>query len=128
MRIVGHGVDIVSVQRIAQMRAQHADRFIERCFTPAEWDYARDKRREGEHLAARFAAKEAVLKALGTGLTDGISWTDIEVTRSPDGRPGVRLSGRALEIATRLGIDAWHLSLSHADSLAIASVIATAPQ
>ena len=88
MHIVGHGIDLVEVSRIAELLERHGERFLERCFTAAERGYsdASVKRRE-EHLAARFAAKEAVLKALGTGWRDGIAWTDIEVVRRPSGQP-----------------------------------------
>lgn len=124
MRIVGHGIDIVEVARIAQMAAQHSDRFLERCFTPAERAYCEPNRRVNEHLAARFAAKEAVLKALGTGLDDGLAWTEIEITRDPRGRPGIRLSGRADTLAREMGVDSWLISLSHTEHYAAASVIA----
>lgn len=122
---VAHGVDLVSVARIAQMRADHSQRFLERCFTPAEREFSLSRaRRADEHLAARFAAKEAVFKALGTGLDAGLTWTDVEVERLPSGQPVVRLHGRAVEIAAERGIRGWLISLSHTDELAIASVIA----
>lgn len=124
MRIVGHGVDLVHVERIERMLRDHADRFIERCFTPGERAYCEPMKRSGEHFAARFAAKEAVLKALGKGLTDGIAWTEIEVQRSPEGKPSIHLTGRAREIADGQGITEFFVSLSHTDSHAIASVIA----
>lgn len=123
--IVGHGVDLVDVPRIARLLAEHSDRFLSRCFTPAEAAYEHGSARYHEHLAARFAAKEAVLKALGCGLTSGIHWTEIEVVRDDAGAPGVRLTGEAAAVAARRGIGAWHLSLSHTSSLAMASVIAT---
>ena len=124
MRIVGHGIDIVEVSRIAQMRADHAERFLTRCFTEAERAYSTPNRRCDEHLAARFAAKEAVLKALGTGLTGGVEWTNIEVVRDAAGRPGLRLTGAADTLARQRGIDAWSLSMSHTDHYAVASAIA----
>lgn len=124
MRIVGHGVDLVHVERIERMLRDHADRFIERCFTPGERAYCEPMKRSGEHFAARFAAKEAVLKALGKGLSDGIAWTEIEVQRSPEGKPSIHLTGRAREIADGQGITEFFVSLSHTDSHAIASVIA----
>ncbi|MEQ9461623.1 MAG: holo-ACP synthase [Phycisphaeraceae bacterium] len=125
--VLGHGVDLTEVSRVLDLIEKHGESFLERCFTQAEAEYASDSKRFGEHLAARFAAKEAVLKALGTGLTSGISWQDIEVIRSPLGKPNVRLSGRAHDIAAELGITDWHLSLSHTAGLAMASVIATGP-
>ncbi|MBX3385053.1 MAG: holo-ACP synthase [Phycisphaeraceae bacterium] len=125
MPIVGHGVDLVETARIEQMLAEHGDRFLERCFTHHERTTAEpDNRRRFEHLAARFAAKEAAMKALGTGLADGISWTDVEVFRTPTGAPELRVTGRAHEIARARGIHRWHVSLSHTDNAAMASVIA----
>ena len=124
MAVIGHGIDIVEVARIERMLRDHGDRFAARCFTEAEREYAdRADRRRAEHYAARFACKEAVLKALGTGWKGGIEWTDIEVVRLADGRPQVRLSGRAAAIADDLGITHWHASLSHVGQAAIASVI-----
>lgn len=125
MDILAHGIDLVETDRIGRMLDEHGDRFLNRCFTPAERVYCHENdRRRLERLAARFAAKEAVLKALGTGWRDGIAWTDVEVVREVSGRPGVKLTGRASEIAKSLGIAGWLLSLSHTDSYAVASVIA----
>lgn len=124
MHVVSHGVDLVEVARIAEMLAQHPGRFRERVFTPAELEYAAAGRREAEHLAARFAAKEAAFKALGTGLSQGLSWTDVEVLRSPSGEPTLALHGRAAQIAAQKGIARMILSLSHTDTMAMASVIA----
>lgn len=108
------------------MLSRHGERFLERVFTEAERAYAdANPRRRAEHLAARFAAKEAVLKALGTGWRDGIAWTDVEVVREPSGRPGVRLHGRAAGIAAELGVSGWLLSLTHTGDTAAASAIAT---
>jgi holo-[acyl-carrier protein] synthase len=123
MNAIAHGVDIVEVSRIREMIAAHPRRFVARVFT--EHESARSAgRRRAEHLAARFAAKEAVMKALGTGLSDGIAWTDIEVVSLPTGAPSVRLHGRAAEIASDRGIDDWLISLSHIETVALASVIA----
>ena len=95
-----------------------------RVFTADEKAYAeKSRKRSAEHLAVRFAAKEAVLKALGTGWRNGIAWTDIEVVRAASGQPSLQLTGRALEIATEKGITEWHLSLSHTATLAQASVL-----
>ena len=124
MAIVGHGVDLAPVARIAAMRARHGERFLTRVFTPAERAYALDRpRRADEHLAARFAAKEAALKALGTGLTGGIRWTDVAVERE-DAGPRLELTGAAAAAAERIGAVRWHVSLSHAGGMALASVIA----
>lgn len=124
MRIVGHGIDLVSVSRIEAMIGDHADRFLQRCFTAGEREYNAGSRRYAEHIAARFAAKEAAMKALGTGLASGISWTEIEVVSEATGRPGLRVTGVAAQIAESLKIDEWWISLTHTDDHACASVIA----
>lgn len=124
MRLLGHGIDIVETGRIARMIDEHADRFLERCFTSGERAYAGDRRRRDEHLAGRFAAKEAVLKALGTGWRDGIAWTDVEVVLLPSGQPTVRLHGAAARTAGALGVAQWSLSITHTPEYAAASVIA----
>jgi holo-[acyl-carrier protein] synthase len=108
------------------MAEDHADRFLERCFTPAEREHGRGSKRYYEHLAARFATKEATMKALGLGLTSGVSWTQIEVVTGPMGEPSLSLSGAAREHALKQGLTTWAVSLSHTDDLAIASVIASA--
>jgi len=124
MSILGHGIDLVEISRISAMLDEHGQRFLDRCFTPAEQSYKADSRRRIEHLAARFAAKEAVLKAIGTGLTGGIAWTDIEVISTASGAPQLTLHASAKSAAANLGIASWVLSLTHTDSLAMASVIA----
>ena len=124
MQIIGHGIDLVEVVRIEKMLADHGQRFRDRCFTKSEQAYCdASKKRAAEHYAARFAAKEAVLKAIGTGWRDGIAWTDIEIVRLPTGRPELYLAGNAGKIAGDLGMTTWFVSLSHTDSAAIASVI-----
>ena len=124
MQIIAHGVDLVEIPRIASMLATHGERFATRCFTEAEQAYAEAGRRlRPQRYAARFACKEAVLKALGTGWAGGISWRDIEVERAPSGRPRLRLTGRCAELAEGLRISQWHVSLSHTPSSAVASVI-----
>ncbi len=124
MRIVGHGIDLVEVDRIRRMLAEHGERFLSRCFTEKEQHDSLGVRRQAEHLAARFAAKEAVLKALGTGLSHGIFWTDVEVRRGLSGKPEVHLSGKAKTIAGGRNITDWMISLTHTDRTAAASVIA----
>lgn len=125
MNVIGHGVDLVQIERIERMIEDHGARFLERCFVESELAYAQASAVvQGERIAARFAAKEAVLKALGTGLRDGIDWKDITVTRDDLGAPGVVLEGRAAEIAAERHITGWRLSLSHAGGLAMASVLA----
>lgn len=123
--IIGHGIDLIETKRIAEMVGKYGEKFMLRVFTQDERAYAEQSRkRSAEHLAVRFAAKEAVLKALGTGWRDGIAWTDIEVIRAPSGQPGIQLTGRALEMANEKGITGWLLSLSHTSVYAQASVIA----
>ncbi|MEM9373670.1 MAG: holo-ACP synthase [Planctomycetota bacterium] len=124
MPVVGHGVDLAEVARIERLLGQHPERFLERCFTADEQHDAGGGPRRGERLAARFAAKEAALKALGTGWADGIGWTDIAVRRLSSGKPELVVRGRAAEIASALGITRWHVSLTHSGAYAMASVIA----
>lgn len=124
MPIVGHGVDLVSVERIGAMIDRHGQRFLDRVFTAGEQAYCNAGKRRLEHYAARFSAKEAVLKALGTGWRDGIAWTDVEVVLEPSGKPSVQLAARAADIAASEGIARFHLSLSHSHGMAIASAIA----
>jgi holo-[acyl-carrier protein] synthase len=121
--IVAIGVDIVEVQRIKEAFARRGDRFRNRVYTEAEINYCEGRRSRLESYAARFAAKEAVMKALGTGWADGISWRNIEVVRAESGPPVIHLSGRALEQFRKLGANRIHLSLAHSRDMAIAQVI-----
>lgn len=128
MAIVGHGVDLTEVARIERMVADQGQRFLERCFTEGERAYAdRSAKRRFEHLAARFAAKEAAMKALGTGWANGVGWTDLEIVNGPEGAPSLRVHGRAADLASERGITVWHVSLTHTGSTAMASVIAEGP-
>jgi holo-[acyl-carrier protein] synthase len=125
MTLLGHGIDLVETERIARMVREHGQRFLDRCFTAAEQAYcAANSKRRIEHLSGRFAAKEAVLKAIGTGWRGGIAWTDIEVLRHESGQPYVLLSGECLRIAEKMGVKTWVLSISHVSSHAAASAIA----
>ncbi|MCH2140687.1 MAG: holo-ACP synthase [Phycisphaerales bacterium] len=119
-----HGVDVVEVSRIAALLNEHDQRFAERVFTDAERRYS-DASVGGraERYAARFAAKEAVFKALGCGWSGGTSWTDIGVEHQPGGAPIVALTGRTAELAKVNHIVDWQLSLTHAGGIAMASVI-----
>ena len=127
MPIIGHGIDIVETARIAKMIQSHGDRFLQRCFTQGERDYvAANPARQAEHLAGRFAAKEAILKVLGTGWSYGIAWTEAEVVREPSGRPVVQLHGKCAQVAKERGITHWHLSISHCQTYATASAIGEA--
>jgi len=121
--IVGTGVDITEVGRVAEAVERFGERFLRRVFTPAEVAYCSSKRNKIERLAARFAAKEAALKALGTGLRHGITWQQVEVRRQPGSRPTIALSGVAAQYAARLGVKHVSLSLSHTAEQAIAMVI-----
>jgi holo-[acyl-carrier protein] synthase len=121
--IVGTGIDIAEVPRIRQAMERHGERFLKRVFTAEEVRYCTSKANAAERLAARFAAKEAGMKAIGTGLRNGITWKDVEVVRYPGQRPQLRFSGRAAEIAQSLGCKTTHLSLSHTAEQAIAHVI-----
>jgi holo-[acyl-carrier protein] synthase len=123
--ILGHGVDIVEIDRIARALADHPQRFPERIFTVTERAYCDlAPRRRAERYAARFAVKEAVLKALGTGWTEGIAWTDLEVLRLASGEPRLLVTGRAAEVAAARGIARWLVSMSHSSDFAIGSAIA----
>ena len=122
--IAGIGVDIIEVARIAQALDRHADRFLHRMFTPQEIEYClRGESHRTRRLAARFAAKEAALKALGLGLRS-VRWTDVEVVRGELGQPSLRLHGRLAEVARELGVSQFHLSLSHCKDYAMAQVVA----
>jgi len=121
--IVGTGIDIADVPRIAAAIERFGQRFLNRVFTPDEIRYCSSKANKIERFAARFAAKEAALKALGTGLRQGISWRQVEVRREPGGRPTIHFSGKAAEIAKRLGVQHAALSLTHTEQQAMAQVI-----
>lgn len=124
MAIIGHGIDLVLIDRIGQMMDKHGRHFLDRCFTAAEQTYCQDHAHPVQHYAGRFAVKEAVLKALGTGWRGAIAWTDIDVLREISGRPSVTLGGECGRIANRLGIKRWHISISHAGDYAMASAVA----
>jgi holo-[acyl-carrier protein] synthase len=121
--IVGTGIDIAEVPRIAQAIAQFGERFLRRVFTEEEIRYCDAKANRVERYAARFAAKEAAMKALGTGWNRGVRWRDVEVSRRPGGRPTMKFYGTAAEVASQLGTRNIALSLSHTPEHAIASVI-----
>src|SRR5579885_1134731 len=120
--LVGTGIDVVEIERVAHSIARYGDRFLNKVFTPEEISYCQRKKNPAESFAARFAAKEAGAKALGTGIQHGVSWKELEVRRQPGHRPTLHLMGRALEIANRLGVAHVSLSLTHTATLAMASV------
>lgn len=121
--ILGSGIDLVEIVRIQQSVERFGQRFLDRVFTSGEQAYCMRKRNAAESLAARFAAKEAAAKALGTGISRGVHWLEIEVIREPGGRPGIRFHGRAAEVASRLGVAHTALSLTHTATLSMASVV-----
>ena len=121
--IIGSGIDLVEISRIQHSMERYGQRFLNRVFTAAEQAYCMRRRNAAESLAARFAAKEAGAKALGTGISRGVNWLELEVGREPGGRPTLRFHGRAAEIARHLGVAHTALSLTHTGDLAMASVL-----
>ena len=121
--ILGTGVDLAEVPRIRAAIERHGSRFIERIYTPPEIAYVERKANRFERYAARFAAKEAGMKAIGTGWKRGVTWRDFEVVNLPSGRPTLRLHGVASEIAQQLGVRQIWLSLTHTAELGMAHVI-----
>jgi holo-[acyl-carrier protein] synthase len=121
--IVGTGIDIIEVYRIGGAIERFGSRFLERIFTPNEIRYCQSKQNATERFAARFAAKEAALKALGTGWRLGVQWKDVEVQREPGGRPTISFVRKAADFAESLGARRASLSISHTAEQAIAQVI-----
>jgi holo-[acyl-carrier protein] synthase len=121
--IVGTGIDIAEVTRIRKSIDRFGERFLQRIYTPGEVRYCDSKANRVERYAARFAAKEAAMKALGTGWSRGVRWRDCEVVRLPGGRPTLLFHGRAGDIAARMGVKNVALSISHTAEQAFAQVI-----
>lgn len=130
LNVIGHGIDLVDIAELQRWIEDPRDPLIPRCFVQAELDEIGDGINRVERLAGRFAAKEAVLKALGTGFGAGVAFTDVTIHRAPGAPPEVRLTGGAAKAAAALGVAAWRLSISHAGGMAMASVVAlgSAPQ
>ncbi|MBU1260672.1 MAG: holo-ACP synthase [Planctomycetes bacterium] len=126
MNKILHGIDLVDCPRIEKMLERHGGHFLDRVFTQAEQKQADRVKNRIEKLAGRFAAKEAVLKLLGTGWRGKIAWTDIEIVNNPLGRPLVTLSGEVKKIASKLGVGDICLSISHTANFVMASAIAPA--
>ena len=126
MKIIAHGIDLVDFPRIDEMAKQHGRRFLNRVFTAAEQAYAEANKNRIEKLAGRFAAKEAILKLMGTGWRGKIAWTDIEVINNPKGQPEVTVTGEVEKIANMLGIEHISVSITHTANFAIASAVALA--
>jgi holo-[acyl-carrier protein] synthase len=124
MNILGIGTDIIECLRIAQMIERHGELFLNRVFTPHEIEYCSARKAASQHYAGRFAAKEAVLKALGTGWTRGIQWQDIEVRNELGGKPHITLGGGARELCIQTGITEVMITISHCRSFATAYAMA----
>jgi len=120
--ILGLGIDLVEIERIAKALEKYPDRFIFYILTEQEQEYCRQYKDAAPEIAARFAAKEALSKALGTGITKDIRWLDIEVIKDPEGPPRIRLNGKAEQKALEMGINNIHLSLTHTKHYAAAVV------
>ena len=121
--IIGIGIDIEEVERIREAIERHGERFVQRVFTPGEVAYVEAKANKWERYAARFAAKEAAMKAIGTGWDHGVTWRDVEVVNEPNGCPTLVLHGRAKEIAEGKGCKRTWISLSHTRRQAVAQVV-----
>jgi len=124
VNIIGHGIDLVDIGELRRWIEDPRDPLIPRCFVQTELDEIGDGPNRIERLAGRFAAKEAVLKALGTGFGDGVAFSDVVIHRSAGAPPGVRLTGGAAKAAAELLITEWRLSISHTGTIAVASAIA----
>ncbi|MCK4998501.1 MAG: holo-ACP synthase [Anaerohalosphaera sp.] len=124
MKIVAHGIDLVDFPRLEEVIVRHGDRFLNRVFTKREQAAADAVKNRFEKLAGRFAAKEAVLKLIGTGWRGKIAWTDIEVINNELGQPIVHITGEVKRIADQAGIEQITLSISHTANFAMASAIA----
>lgn len=122
--VLGLGTDMIEIKRLQESIDRFGERFLERIFTAGEIAYCARKKNAAESFAARFAAKEAAAKALGTGISRGVSWKEFEVIREASGRPVLRLSGRAEELASAMGVRRIQLSLTHSRELAVAVVVA----
>jgi holo-[acyl-carrier protein] synthase len=121
--IIGLGLDIAEIDRIEQAISRRGAPFIERVYTRREVDYCEQHKNKFERYAGRFAAKEAAMKALGTGWRDGVRWRDIETVREPSGKPTLRLEGVARELADRMGVKNISLTITHSGNVALAQVI-----
>ena len=124
MNLIGIGTDIIEVARIGEMIEKHDELFLRRVYTPLEIEYCGGRKSALQHYAGRWAAKEAALKALGTGWSRGIKWTDMEVSNLMGGKPELRIHGVASDIAEDMGIQEMQISISHCQSYAVAYVIA----
>lgn len=122
--ILGLGIDVIEIERIRRVLDRHGDRFLRHVFTQAEKDGAPTSNAVYAYYAGRWAAKESVSKALGTGIGESCAWTDVEILRGPGGRPVLNLGGRARRTADALGIAHFHITISHEGALACAAAVA----
>jgi holo-[acyl-carrier protein] synthase len=122
--IIGIGTDITECLRIAKMIERHGELFIDRVYTADEIAYCQNRKQSTQHFTGRWAAKEAILKAIGTGWVRGISWRDMEIRNDPGGRPYVAVCGGVKEVVERLGISEIHVTISHCHTHATATAIA----
>lgn len=125
--VFGLGTDLAEIERVERSIERFGQRFLDRVYTPAEIAYCMRKKSFGESFAARFAAKEAGAKALGTGISRGVSWQEFEVVREASGQPRLVLTGRAAELASEMGVTRVSLSLTHSRELAMAVVVLEGP-
>ncbi|MEI6231436.1 MAG: holo-ACP synthase [Planctomycetota bacterium] len=121
--IVGIGIDIIEIERIQGVYARHGERFAQRILTAAEYAYVMRFKEPSQRLAGRWAAKEAALKALGTGLSHGIGWRDVEILPDSNGKPQLYFHGKAHERAAALGVSVEHVTITHSETVAMAQVI-----
>jgi holo-[acyl-carrier protein] synthase len=121
--IVGIGIDLAEVDRVEAAIAKYGERFLQRLYTEAERRYCESKPNEFERFAGRFAAKEAAMKAIGTGWKRGVAWREFEVMRAPSGQPIIVFHGKAAEIATALGVKKALVTITHSKATAIAQVL-----
>ena len=132
MNPLGIGIDIVETTRVAESIAKFGDRFLQRCFLPGEVAYCQTMKFPARHFAARFAAKESISKAFGTGIGRQLGWRDMEICKHPTGEPFVKLHGKGVELARQRGVQAVWVSLSHCEQYAVAQAIlvgiATGPE
>ena len=127
MIIIGHGIDIFELDRVRQHLDRSDNDWLDAVFSPAEMAGADSPPNDVAYYAGRYAAKEAVAKALGTGFSGDVTWLDVEILRKATGAPEVRLSAGAAGVAAELGVTGWYLSISHGGAMAVASAIATGP-
>ena len=121
--VLGLGTDLIETGRVEASIKRFGERFLERIFSPGEIAYCKRKKNAAESFAARFAAKEAGAKALGTGISRGVTWKEFEVKREASGKPSLHLSGRAAELAGAMGVRRIQLSLTHSREFALAVVV-----